>query len=209
MFKKYLYGIPLFVLAFAILSISVMRSTAVSYVFATPLSSPTAVLNKVTEIDYELPFPGKILPDNLFWVFKVMRDKVWYGLSFSHLKKAELALLFSDKRLGAAKILFEKKKPDIALSTLSKSERYMEIATNEEGRARKEGVDTSKFLEKMIVSALKHRQVIEEEILPISPEDAKPEVIRLENYGKNTYKAARDVLYSKGKPVPINPFDRP
>ncbi|KKR26448.1 MAG: hypothetical protein UT58_C0012G0003 [Microgenomates group bacterium GW2011_GWC1_39_7b] len=186
-----------------------MRSTAVSYVFATPLSSPTAVLNKVTEIDYELPFPGKVLPDSMFWVFKVMRDKLWYGLSFSHLKKAELALLFSDKRLGAAKILFEKKKPDIALSTLSKSERYVEIATNEEDRARKEGVDTSKFLEKMTVAALKHRQVIEEEILPISPEDAKPEVIRLENYSKNAYKTSRDALYSKGRSVPINPFDRP
>lgn len=186
-----------------------MRSTAVTYVFATPLSSPASVLNKVTKINYELPFPGKILPDSPFWVFKVMRDKVWYALSFSHLKKAELALLFSDKRLGAAKILFEKKKPDIALSTLSKSERYMEIATNEEDLARKEGIDTSKFLEKIAVSAIKHRQVIEEEILPISPEDAKPEVIRLENYGKNAYKSARDALYSKGKSVPIDPFDRP
>ena len=66
------------------------------------------MLNKTLEVAYELPFPGKVLPDSPFWVFKVIRDKVWYGLSFSHLKKAELALLFSDKRLGSAKILFEK-----------------------------------------------------------------------------------------------------
>jgi len=167
------------------------------------------MLNKTLEVAYELPFPGKVLPDSPFWVFKVIRDKVWYGLSFSHLKKAELALLFSDKRLGSAKILFEKKKPDIALSTLSKSERYMEIATSEEEIARKEGVDTSMFLGKIALASIKHRQVIEEEILPISPEDAKPEVIRLENYSKNAYKSARDALYSKGRSVPIDPFDRP
>jgi hypothetical protein len=43
-------------------------------------------------------------------------------------------------------------------------------------------------------------------LLPMVPEQGKPVVIEIENYSKNTYKDARDGLYSKGLPVPIDPF---
>jgi hypothetical protein len=39
------------------------------------------------------------------------------------------------------------------------------------------------------------------------PEQGKPTVIAVENYSENSYKAARDALYSKGMLAPIDPFD--
>lgn len=210
MFKKYLYGIPFFALALAVLLISVLRSASVSYVFASSTQANLPILGtKTIDVVYQFPYPGSILPDSPFWSLKAMRDKVWYFLSGTHLKKAELALLFSDKRLMASKILFENKKPDIALSTLSKGEKYLEIATYEEDIARKSGFDTSSFLIKLVTASLKHRQIIEEEILPIAPEDGKPEIIKIENYSKNVYKTSRDALNSSGIEPPRNPFDSP
>ena len=123
------------------------------------------------------------------------------------LEKAELALLFSDKRLIASQSMFEIKKPDIGLSTLSKGEKYLEIATNEEMVARSKGYDTSEFLKKLSLSSLKHRQIIEESIISIAPEDAKPDIVKIEDYAKNSYKSARDGLNNKGMPTPIDPFD--
>ena len=135
-----------------------------------------------------------------------MRDRIWYIVTRSPLKRAELALLFSDKRLILSKSLFEIKKPDIALSTLTKGEKYLELAVNQEKVAREKGIDTSEFLARFAMASLKHRQVIEE-ILILAPEDAKPEIVKMEDYSKNAYKAARDALNSKGIASPKDPFD--
>ena len=208
MLRKYLLGFGAFALAFVILSVSVLQSSSVSYSFAS--SAPTAppVTNTpVPEIIYNLPFQGDILPDSPFWIFKAMRDRVWYVLAKDPLKKAELALLFSDKRLESSRILFSNSKPDLALSTLTKGEKYLEAAMKNETEARDRGTDTSQFLVKLLTASLKHRQVIEENILPLAPEDAKPTIVQSEDYAKNTFKYVRDILNSKSIPVQENPFD--
>jgi hypothetical protein len=61
-------------------------------------------------------------------------------------------------------------------------------------------------LERLAVASLKHWQIIES-LMPLVPEDGKPFVSKTENYSKNTYRIARDILNSKGLPVPISPFD--
>ncbi|HET7099447.1 MAG TPA: DUF5667 domain-containing protein [Patescibacteria group bacterium] len=206
--RKYLFGTLVFALAFVILSVSLMRTSSISYALATTIPSPTPsdLSIKTPEIDYDIPYEGRILPDNPLWTIKAVRDRVWYIFSFNPLKKAELALLFSDKRLLAAKALFESKKPDIALSTLTKGEKYLQIAVDEEVKARNKGIDTTSFLKKLAMSSLKHRQLIED-VLKFVPEDGKPEVIKFEEYSKNAYKSSRDVLNSKGEQAPINPFE--
>jgi len=203
--RKYLLGLVTFAVAFGILSVSVLESASVSYVFATPPPDPTLV-SEIPEVDYQLPYPGRILPDSPFWVVKAARDKIWYTITVNPEKRAELALLFSDKRLAASKILFEKKKPEIALSTLTKGEKYLEISWGNEELARQKGSETSALLTKLAIASLKHRQVIEE-ILPMAPEDARPLIIKVEDYSKALYKAASEALNSKGIPSPKNPFD--
>ncbi len=205
--KQYLLSLSVFILATAILTISVMRSATVSYVFVTPAPAVTVLGTESPDIGYKLPYPGSILPDSPLWVIKALRDKVWYMVTTNPLKKAELALLFSDKRLSSAVSLFDSNKAGLALSTLSKGEKYLEIAVNEEQIARKEGMDTSAFLTKLALSSLKHRQIIEEKILPLAPEQAKPYVIKIENFSKNSYDSSRDGLNDKGITPPIDPFD--
>jgi len=205
MLRKILLGIATFVFAFAVLSVSVFRSSAVNFAFATP--SPTNVLAaEIPEVDYQFPYPGRVSPDDILWSFKAMRDRIWYLVTQNPGKRAELALLFSDKRLILAKGLFEIKKPDIGLSTLAKGEKYLELAVNQEKIARDGGADTSEFLVNLATASLKHRQVIEE-ILVLAPEDAKPEIIKIGDYSKNAYKASRDALNSKGMTAPKDPFD--
>src|SRR5688572_9010962 len=140
MFRKFLLGISVFAFAFAILSVSVLESVNVSYVLAStatpsPVSTPSPY-----EVDYEIAYVGRILPDSSMWPIKAGRDRLLYLFTFNHLKKADLALLFSDKRLISSRTLFESKKPDIALSTLTKGEKYLEIAAKEELEARKKGL---------------------------------------------------------------------
>lgn len=207
MLRKYLLGLAVFLVAFAVLSVSVLKSSSVAYVFATPTPPGLLADKSVPEIDYSIPYIGRILPDSTLWVFKAMRDRVWYLFTTNPLKRAELALLFSDKRLISSRTLFENRKPDIGVTTLTKGEKYLEIAAKQEEIARKRGMDTSSFLTKLAIASLKHRQIIEEDILPLAPEDAKPQIVKIEDYAKNTYKSSRDALNSKGIAPPKDPFD--
>src|SRR4030042_5490299 len=178
MFKRIVLVLSTFFLAFSILSVSVLRSAAVPYVFSI---SPTPTPSKTQEIkiDYELAYPGGIHPDHPLWFLKALRDKLWYLSTFNSSRKAELLLLFADKRLASAKILFSNNKPEIAFSTLSKAEKYLEQAQKMEAENRKKGMNTSEFLVKLASASLKHREEIEK-ILIIAPDDAKPEIIKIE-----------------------------
>lgn len=206
--RKYLFGIVVFLLAFGILTFSVLKSASVEYAFTqpTPATNEAPQPTPSPQIDYEMPFPGTILPDSPFWNIKALRDKIWYALAIGHAKKFEMALLFADKRIGMAKTLFEKEKPDLAFSTLSKAEKYLEEASVHEELERKGGGDTASFLNTLAIASLKHRQVIEE-ILEIAPEDAKPGIMKLEEYSVKVFTKANEVLNSKGIPTPKSPFE--
>jgi len=157
------------VFAIGILGASVWRTSAQVIVeedmagppsFRPPLGS---VLGQATEsareIDYFLAYPG-ILPDHTLYPLKMLRDRVWLFLTTDSLKKAELNLLFADKRLGAAKALVEGNKIDLGMTTLSKAEKYLEKAIDQERVAAKADKDTAAFLEKLSLATLKHEEVI-------------------------------------------------
>jgi hypothetical protein len=209
--RKYLYGLTAFVLAFVILSVSFLRSASLSPAYGYSSPAPTAKNapspNLILSINYFLPYPGGILPDNWLWYFKAIRDRMQYLVTGDHLRKADLNLLYSDKRLGASLTLFENKKPDIAATTLVKGEKYLEEAAKDEEMARKAGINTNNFLIKLANASLKHRQIIEEDIISLAPEDIKPEIVKAEDYSKNTYKVCRDLLNSAGIAPPKDPFN--
>ena len=204
--RRIVFILTIFFIALGILVTSVFRSASVRYAFNGE-SNEVGNDNKTVSIDYSFPYQGGVLPDHPAWPIKVLRDRFWYFLTYSSSKKAELLLLFADKRLIAARILFERNKPEIAYSTLTKAEKYLEevVSLNEENTRR--GVDTLEFSIKLAKATLAHRQVIEFEILPIAPEDAKPAVVKILDYPKNTYLKVSDLLKSKGITPPENPFD--
>lgn len=186
--------------AFAILSISVLRCATPRDAYSPMVLSEKTESNKPMTIDYLLAYPGKIGPDNMLWYPKVMRDKTWYFLTFNKDKKRELNLLFADKRLNSALEMFKNNKPDLGLSTLTKAEKYLESAVPE-------NADNTEYVKKLALSSLKHREVIETQILPLSPEDIAPKVNAIISYPKETYKKARDFMYSKGLIPPQNIFE--
>ncbi len=187
-------------MAFAILLVSVFKSTSVDYVYsATPVPEKADNKDLVT-VDYLLAYPGKINPDSALWYAKVVRDKTWYLFTFNPSKKRELNLLFADKRLSSSVTLFQNSKPDLGFSTLTKAEMYLEAAIPEKA-------DDNEYLTKLALASLKHREVIENEILPLTPEDLRPKVIKLSNYSKETFKKVRDLMLSKGLVAPVNPFE--
>lgn len=204
--RKLLLGSAVFILAFGILSVSVLESASPRYVFSQASPKPSSDPKDLI-IDYQLSYPGKVMPDHPLWLVKAARDRLWHTISMNPIKKAELSVLFSDKRLLMSKALFEREKPDLGFSTLTKAEKYLEKALIEEGQAREKGVDTSSLLVKIATASLKHKEVINS-ILEIAPEDAKPGIIVIEGKVIEVYKKAAEILNSKGIEAPVNPFDQ-
>lgn len=185
--------------AFAILSVSILRSAEGKISYSPMVLSESTQKDEIY-IDYVLAYQGKVNPDNFLWYLKVVRDRVWYLFTFNKDKKVELNMLFADKRLSSALELFKSNKPDLGLTTLTKAEKYLLIASEV-------GTDNMDINKKLALSSLKHREVIENEILKESPEDLKPDVIKTGDYSKDVYKKVRDFMLSKGWVPPQNPFE--
>ncbi len=191
--------------ALTILSVSVLKSATENHAYNPTVLSERTTSEKLQEsktptIDYLLAYQGKINPDSTLWYLKVLRDKVWYTFTFDSVKKSELNLLFADKRLNSSLEMFKNNKPDLGFATLTKAEKYLEMAVPK-------STEDKEYLKKLALSSLKHREVIELQILPLSPEDVRPNVIRVGDYSKETYKKARDLMLSIGLVPPLNPFE--
>ncbi|HJX45738.1 MAG TPA: DUF5667 domain-containing protein [Patescibacteria group bacterium] len=199
-----IFAVSLF--AFGILFTSVLRTASVRYGLRENGGKFINVLgDKQVYIDYVLPFPGKVLPDSPFWKLKALRDRIWLLLTANESKKVELNLLFADKRLGTSMILFKKGKSELAYSTLSKAEKYLDTASLLEETVRKGGSDTGELNLRLVNAALKHFEVMEEIISGV-PEEAKPGIVVMQNIPKGVYERARNALLEQGKTSPENPF---
>jgi len=197
--------------AFGILFISILRVAAVKYSFRPIYADDSEIEEKIKQvsgitIDYSLAYPGSVLPDHPLWFLKAGRDKVWLFLTTDTLRKSDLNLLFADKRLQAAKKLFEEKKTDLGFSTLVRAEKYLENASNLETKARSEGYDTFESAQTLALAALKHRQTIKY-IIAIAPEEARPEISKVEEYPISVYKDKEFHLINNKYDVVKNPFD--
>lgn len=129
------------------------------YVYNYSQQITTTPDNKVV---YQLPYPG-ILPDHPLYSLKVARDKVQDFLTRDNLKKAQLYLLYSDKRLAMAQALEKKGKITLALSTLSKGEKYFLKIPPLLRQAKEQGTSPSaELVDRMKISNEKHQEVLGE-----------------------------------------------
>lgn len=207
MWKKFLIIVSALALAFGILFTSVFRTAAVKYDFEKDFDSGPSVLGEETvNIDYVLPYPGRIHPDHFLWPVKAARDRIWLWITTNPTRRAELRLLFADKRLGSAKLLFEKGNPEIGLSTLTKAEKYLEEAGRDEQQNREMGIETAEFLKRLANASLKHYSVMQE-IYGMAPDEAKPIIVQSEDYPKRVFEGARNALLEKGLTPAKNPFE--
>lgn len=208
MLKRITVSVLVFAFAFAVLLLSTFRAAAVRYEFAgNSIRLDSKVLgDENVNIDYQLPYPGRVLPDSPFWPLKAMRDKAWLWITTNPTRKAELKLLFADKRLGSARVLFEKGKPEEGLTTLTKAEKYLEEAGMQAEENKKNKIDIYDFFHILANASLKHYQEMQE-ILNLAPEEARPTIIQAQDYPKRVFENSRNALLEKGRKVPENPFD--
>lgn len=204
--KILVFAMTLFV-AFAILFASVLRTASVRYEVNDRITTQgTQDSGDNLNINYFLPYPGRVLPDNPLWSLKALRDRIWLLITTNSMRRAELKLLFADKRLVSSQILFQKGKMEEGLSTLTKAEKYLEEVGFDEEVMRKKGIDTTELLSRLTNASLKHYQVMQE-ILEVVPEEVKPLIIQSQDYPKKSFERGRNGLLEKGETPPENPFD--
>lgn len=197
-------------LAAGILGISILRTVTPQFAFSQAPNTKAfsqlvaGATSSVVTIEYELAHPG-ILPDHFLWPLKAARDQVWLFLTMDSLKRGEFLLLLADKRVSAAKNLMKEEKSGLAVSSSIKAERYLEQAVAQERVARKNGQDTSRFLDKLVPATLKHREVLEE-LYIMAPEDARPRVVEILNSPKKLFNDVKKTYIDLNKPIPQSPF---
>lgn len=207
MFKRTLFIFSFLSFSLLFLYGSIFRSSSVLKYSFTLSAQEASETEDDINIDYILPYQGKVLPDSPIWFIKAARDRIQLFFTRDNVKRSELNLLFSDKRLVSSRILFEREKPELASSTLEKAEKYLERAYEEERTARENGKDTANLVLKIANASLKHRAEIEEAIFPLAPAGLKPEIIKSLNYSKRIYSESRNALLDVGIEPPNNPFE--
>lgn len=139
------------------------------------------------KVIYDLPYPG-ILPDHPLYFLKAIRDRLTDWLTRDHFKKAQLYLLYSDKRVAMAQFLVKKGKITLAISTFSKGEKYFLKIPKILNEAKRQGSSPPPgFIERLKLANSKHKEVAESFLkeLPQGPSDQIISIIRLNEEIKN------------------------
>lgn len=133
------------------------------------------------KVIYDLPYPG-ILQDSPLYFLKAARDKALDIATRDPVKKAELYLLLSDKRINASTFLAKGGKTQLAITTASKAEKYTLRIPPLLERVKKEGGQyESSFVTRLKTSNAKHKQVITELLreVPLGEQQNLNKVLKL------------------------------
>ncbi|MCX7881022.1 MAG: DUF5667 domain-containing protein [Patescibacteria group bacterium] len=127
------------------------------------------------KVAYNLSYPG-ILPDHPLYFIKTIRDRLLDFGTRDYIKKAQLYLLFSDKRANASLFLIKKGKNKQAVTVFSKGEKYFLKIPSLLTTAKKQGISPpAGFVEKLKLSNQKHQEV-GQELLKTVPQSQIDEV---------------------------------
>lgn len=125
-------------------------------------SSGATVVTTDQKVIYDLPYPG-VLSDNPLYFVKIVRDRITEFLTRDNLKKAQLYLLYSDKRAAMAVAMAQKGKNSQAIDALSRAEKYFLKIAPLLKEAKKQGSSPdSSFVETLKLSNSKHRELVAE-----------------------------------------------
>jgi len=154
-----LSGIVLFI-AIQIPLVTAYAQAASSSVARMP--SPTLSSDSAKTSDYQLPYPG-LLPDNPLYFLKIIRDNLTSVFISKPLDKASFDLLQSDKDVEASYLLIirEQGKGDLALKTYAQSQDYFEDAIKQTLNARKQGYSIQDTSKKLQAANKKHVQMLQ------------------------------------------------
>lgn len=137
------------------------QATLAEDMAATGSPSATVTPSPAPMQDYALPYPG-LLPDNPLYVVKTFRDQVIAFFISDPVKKSSFYLLQADKRLEATWYLLKEgnSKDTLALSTLSKSNNYLDLALSQAQVAEKSGENMNGLPQQLRNAITKHEAVV-------------------------------------------------
>ncbi len=140
----------------------VFAETSVIHI-STDSSAQAPLLVTPIPVDYQLPYPG-LLPDNVLYKLKTLRDKIIEFLISDPLKKAEFDILQGDKRYNASLFLYRQspQQEGLIVSTISKADNYMTDAISQLTLAKKQGENINDMYTKFLLSNQKHLEVTQE-----------------------------------------------
>ena len=146
------------VFGLAVLVLSILAAVNPLDVFPHQDATSGGVL--VEKVEYYLPYPG-LLPDSPLYKLKALRDKIGLLLTWDEEQTAERELFLADKRINAAVALFEGGKEELAVTTATKAEKYLEAAINRAMTLKNSGKDVKSMLGVMAKAAAKHEELME------------------------------------------------
>lgn len=149
--------------------------------------TPQEVKIEGKEIVYQMPYPG-ILPDHPLYFIKAVRDRLLDWLTRDHLKKTQLYLLYSDKRLNMGQELLKKGKWRLMVNTVSKGEKYSLKMVFHLQKAKEQGVSPAEdFILKAKLSNEKHREILEN-LLKNTPQGERQGLLEVINLNQKIKK---------------------
>lgn len=157
--KKVLGTSAALMVGFVVLVLSIMA--AVNPLVVSPHEDATSGGVLVQKVEYYLPYPG-VLPDSPLYKVKALRDRISLWLITDPNKKAEKELLLADKRIGAAVALIDGGKDELAVTTATKGEKYLEQAVNRVLVLADGGQDVKSLLLMMANATAKHEEMMVE-----------------------------------------------
>lgn len=157
------------ILFFILFFVVVFFSTGIIYI-----NSQELVIEG-KRVEYTLPYPG-MLPDNPLYILKTTRDWIVNLLTKDSVSKSRLYLLNSDKRAASALALAENGKTQLAISTMSKAEKYaLKLIKCMKDIKEKGDQKSDDFNLNVKLSNEKHREIIED-MLKIVPQGERHEL---------------------------------
>ena len=122
--------------------------------------------------EYSLPYPG-ILPNHRLYPLKAARDRLIEFFTRDMSKKAELYLLYADKRIYMAEMLAEQEDWELAEKTASKAEKYLlKVRYSAEASKKLGGAADVTFSPNIKQATMKHQQVIKN-MIKNAPQEQK------------------------------------
>jgi len=114
-----------------------------------------------TSVDYQLPYPG-LLPDNPLYFLKVFRDNLTAVFLSKPLDKAKFDLLQSDKKVEASYLLVTQQqgKTVLAAQTFSQAQDEFAAAITQTANAKKQGYSVQEISKNLENAHQKHVQML-------------------------------------------------
>lgn len=141
----------------SILSLAFFLVVPLFFAFMTSSYSQSITLSE-KKVIYDLPYAG-ILPDNPLYLLKEVRDTIILFMTRDQIKKAEMLLLSSDKKINMAMQLSAKGKGKLMIETLTNAEKQALSVPGLLRESKKQGVAPGEgFVYRLKLSNVKHRE---------------------------------------------------